>query len=150
MKKLIYLFILTNFYSCFEKNNSEIPKNIISEEKMTDIIYDMSLISVSKGVNKRILENNGLKPKPYILNKYEIDSLQFVLSNEYYSKDLKKYLMIYENVLKKLENNRDMILDSLENYKNERAKRSKEIINSEASKFETNGLDTINSKIIRN
>ncbi len=139
-----------NFYSCFEKNNSEIPKNIISEEKMTDIIYDMSLISVSKGVNKRILENNGLKPKPYILNKYEIDSLQFVLSNEYYSKDLKKYLMIYENVLKKLENNRDLILDSLENYKNERAKRSKEIINSEVSKFETNGLDTINSKIIRN
>ena len=58
--------------------------------------------------------------------------------------------MIYENVLKKLENNRDIILDSLENYKNERAKRSKEIINSEVSKFETNGLDTINSKIIRN
>ena len=56
-----------------------VPDNLISaEEKMVDILYDMSLISVSKGINKRILENNGMKPKKYILKKYNIDSLQFV------------------------------------------------------------------------
>ena len=127
-----------------------VPDNLISEEKMVDILYDMSLISVSKGINKMILENNGMKPKKYILKKYNIDSLQFVLSNDFYSKDLKKYLMIYEDVLKKLENNRDVILDSIENYKKNRAKRSKEIINSEASNLAKKGLDTLNSKVTRN
>ena len=87
----------------------------------------MSLISVSKGINKRILENNGMKPKKYILKKYDIDSLQFVTSNEYYSKDLERYLSIYEEVLNKLEVNREFIVDSIENYKKERAKRSLEI-----------------------
>tara|TARA_B100001939_G_scaffold174065_1_gene149861 strand:+ start:435 stop:884 length:450 start_codon:yes stop_codon:yes gene_type:complete len=149
MKKTI--FILLIFCSCgFMDEQNIVPDNLISEEKMVDILYDMSLISVSKGINKMILENNGMKPKKYILKKYNIDSLQFVLSNDFYSKDLKKYLMIYEDVLKKLENNRDVILDSIENYKKNRAKRSKEIINSEASNLAKKGLDTLNSKVTRN
>ena len=149
MKKT--LFILIIFCSCgFVNDENLVPDNLIAEEKMVDILYDMSLISVSKGINKRILENNGMKPKKYILKKYNIDSLQFVLSNDFYSKDLKKYLMIYEDVLKKLENNRDVILDSIENYKKNRAKRSKEIINSEASNLAKKGLDTLNSKVTRN
>jgi len=149
MKKTI--FILLVFCSCgFMDEQNIVPDNLISEEKMVDILYDMSLISVSKGINKMILENNGMKPKKYILKKYNIDSLQFVLSNDFYSKDLKKYLMIYEDVLKKLENNRDVILDSIENYKKNRAKRSKEIINSEASNLAKKGLDTLNSKVTRN
>ena len=149
MKKTI--FILLIFCSCgFMDEQNILPDNLISEEKMVDILYDMSLISVSKGINKMILENNGMKPKKYILKKYNIDSLQFVLSNDFYSKDLKKYLMIYEDVLKKLENNRDVILDSIENYKKNRAKRSKEIINSEASNLAKKGLDTLNSKVTRN
>lgn len=149
MKKTI--FILLIFCSCgFMDEQNIVPDNLISEEKMVDILYDMSLISVSKGINKMILESNGMKPKKYILKKYNIDSLQFVLSNDFYSKDLKKYLMIYEDVLKKLENNRDVILDSIENYKKNRAKRSKEIINSEASNLAKKGLDTLNSKVTRN
>ena len=66
--------------------------DIISEKKMIDIIYDMALINVSKGINKRILENNGMKPQSYILKKYKIDSLLFVRSNNFYAKDLDKYL----------------------------------------------------------
>jgi hypothetical protein len=95
---------------------------------MINIIYDMSLISVSKGINKRILENNGMKPKTYILNKYNIDSLQFVKSNEYYSKDLEKYLYIYESVLTKLELNKEIVIDTIEKIRAKRAERSKQII----------------------
>ena len=95
---------------------------------MVDILYDMSLISVSKGINKRILENNGMKPKKYILKKYNIDSLQFALSNEYYSKDLETYLSIYEKVLNKLQSSREIVIDSIESKSGERARRSEEII----------------------
>tara|TARA_B100000902_G_scaffold295610_1_gene282460 strand:- start:3680 stop:4135 length:456 start_codon:yes stop_codon:yes gene_type:complete len=151
MKKLfLILFFLT---SCsFVIDDNEIPKDLISEKEMIDIIYDMSLISVSKGINKRILENNGMKPKKYILNKYGIDSLQFVLSNEYYSKDLEKYLSIYENVLQKLEINRQSIVDSIENYRKDRAKRSKEINQEEKKKNKLSDpkASELNSKILKN
>ena len=131
MKKILIITLI--FYSCnlINKEKNNIPENLISEEKMINIIYDMSLISVSKGINKRILENNGMKPKSYILNKHNIDSLQFVNSNEYYSKDLEKYLHIYESVLKRLEINREIIVDSIEYYKKNRAQRSKQIISEE-------------------
>ena len=126
MKKLMFIFLV--LFSCsFTIEKKEVPDNLISEEEMINILYDMSLISVSKGINKRILENNGMKPKKYILKKYDIDSLQFVSSNEFYSKDLERYLSIYEEVLNKLEVNREFIVDSIENYKKERAKRSLEI-----------------------
>ena len=110
-----------------EKNVA--PVNLISEDKMIEILYDMSLISVSKGINKRIIENNGMKPKKYILKKHNIDSIQFVASNEYYSKDLETYLSIYEEVLKKLQSNREIVIDTIESKKEERARRSEEIIN---------------------
>ena len=133
MKKfLVFLFIL-NSCSFINNNKNHKPENLISQEKMIEIIYDMSLISVSKGINKRILENNGMKPKSYILKKYNIDSLQFVTSNEYYSKDLEQYLFIYEKVLEKLEFNRNIVIDSIENYKIDQARRSKEVISESMS-----------------
>jgi len=152
MKKLILIFLI--FHSCgFTNDETSVPDNLISEEKMIDILYDMSLISVSKGINKRILENNGVKPKKYILKKYNIDSLQFVVSNEYYSKDLERYLKIYEEVLNKLETNREIVIDSIENYKKDRAKRSQEINletpkNDKLSKPSLSG--DLNSNILEN
>ena len=152
MKKLIYIILI--FYSCGSLNEENAkPNNLIPEDKMIDILYDMSLISVSKGINKRILENNGMKPKKYILKKYNIDSLQFVVSNEYYSKDLETYLSIYEEVLNKLQLNREIIIDSIENYKKDRAKRSQEINlesakNNKLTKPKSSG--NLNSNILEN
>ena len=75
MKKI--LFILIIFCSCgFVNDEKFVPDNLIAEEKMVDILYDMSLISVSKGINKRILENNGMKPK----NTYLINTILIVSS----------------------------------------------------------------------
>ena len=152
MKKLIYIFLI--FYSCGSITEENVkPNNLIPEDKMIDILYDMSLISVSKGINKRILENNGMKPKKYILKKYNIDSIQFVVSNEYYSKDLEIYLSIYEEVLNKLQLNREIIIDSIENYKKDRAKRSQEINlestkNNKLTKPKSSG--NLNSNIFEN
>ena len=152
MKKLIFIFLI--FFSCSSCSYENIkPNDLIPEETMVDILYDMSLISVSKGINKRILENNGIKPKKYILKKYNIDSLQFVVSNDYYSKDLERYLLIYETVLNKLETNRELIIDSIDKMKKARANRSIELL----EKTPKNDLlsnpkpgKNINSKILKN
>ena len=79
-----------------------VPEDLISQDKMVDIIYDMTLISVAKGVNKSILENNGIIPEEYIFKKYSIDSVIFAENNEYYSFDLKIYQSIYDEVKIKL------------------------------------------------
>jgi len=141
MKKIFFIIVI--LFGC-NKNIQKIPMpdNLISEEKMVDVIYEMTLISVSKGVNRRILENNGVIPEKYIFEKYNIDSLQFVLSNEFYSNDLNKYLDIYNRVKEKLQENKQIIMDSIENYKKDRAKRSLEIINRERS----NTTDSIKRK----
>ena len=111
MKNFLFFLVFILVFNCSEKQI--VPKNIISMEKMSEIIYDMTLISVSKGVNRKILENNGFKPTSYILKKYEIDTTDFITSNRYYSSNLDMYLSIYQNVLNKLEKNKQIISDSL-------------------------------------
>jgi hypothetical protein len=141
MKKIFFIIVI--LFGC-NKNiqKTPMPDNLISEEKMVDVIYEMTLMSVSKGVNRRILENNGVIPEKYIFEKYNIDSLQFVLSNEFYSNDLNKYLDIYNRVKEKLQENKQIIMDSIENYKKDRAKRSLEIVKREKSKT----IDSIKMK----
>jgi len=141
MKK-IFLVIVVLFGCNKNVQKIPIPDNLISEEKMVEVIYEMTLISVSKGVNRRILENSGVIPEKYIFEKYNIDSLQFALSNEFYSNDLNMYLDIYNRVKVKLQENKQITIDSIENYKKDRAKRSLEIVNSERS----NTIDSIKMK----
>ena len=114
MKNYTMISLILLLFNCQINDKNTDQYDIISEKKMIDIIYDMALINVSKGINKRILENNGIKPKSYIFKKYKIDSLLFVRSNNFYAKDLDKYLHIYDQVLKKLEKNRQLINDSIE------------------------------------
>lgn len=109
MNKLIkYFLLLLLIFSC-KSNNVDKPKkpdNLISKNKMIAIIYDISLMNAAKGSNKKLIENEGIDPENYIYTKHNIDSLQFVLSNEYYAYNLKTYEDIYDGVKLKLEKNR--------------------------------------------
>ena len=130
MNKLQRIIILCLVFSCnntLNQNNKQ-PENLISKEKMVDIIYDMTLINVAKGVNKSILENNGIIPEQYLFNKHSIDSMLFAKSNEYYSYDLKTYQTIYDNVKIKLEKNKKIIIDSIEILKQISGEMSKKLI----------------------
>ena len=142
MNKLKVIIILIFVLGC---NNSltqkPIPIDLISQEKMVDIIYDMTLINVAKGVNKSILENNGIIPEQYLFNKHSIDSTLFARSNEYYSNDLKTYQMIYDNVKIKLEKNKNIISDSIDILKQISAELSKKLI--KESKINKILIDTI-------
>ena len=130
MNKLQRIIILCLVFSCNNSlnQNNKPPENLISKEKMVDIIYDMTLINVAKGVNKSILENNGIIPEQYLFNKHSIDSMLFAKSNEYYSYDLKTYQTIYDNVKIKLEKNKKIISDSIEILKQISGELSKKLI----------------------
>ena len=105
IKTFKYMLILFLVISC--KNNSidipEKPSDLISKNKMVEVIYDISLINSAKGVNKKLIEIKGIVPEDYVYKKHNIDSLQFALSNEYYAYNLKTYEEIYNSVKAKLE-----------------------------------------------
>ena len=49
---------------------------------MADILIDMALLTSAKGINKKKMENNGIIPENFILEKHKIDSMQFAESNK--------------------------------------------------------------------
>ncbi len=102
MKKVVILVIA--IFLCFMAcKKREKPKDLIPKEKMEAILYDLYIISAAKGVNKKLLEENGLNPNQYILEKYQIDSLQFATSNNYYTYTPKEYLVMIDSVKARLE-----------------------------------------------
>ena len=74
------------------------PKNLISEDKMVNVLIDLSLLSSAKGVNKKLIERNGVTPDEYVYKRHEIDSTQFVESNAYYSYYIDDYKLILKRV----------------------------------------------------
>ena len=107
MKNLVNIIIIILFFGC--NNVIEKPKrpdNLIPEDKMVEIMYDVFLLNSAKGINKIKLEENGVLPEKYIFEKYQIDSLQFANSNNYYAYDTKTYESILNRIKDKIEVNK--------------------------------------------
>ena len=121
MKNLLYVFILLLTFSCQTAvEKPEKPKNLISKSKMVDVLYDMALMSAAKGINKKLIENKGVKPDKYIYAKHNIDSVQFSKSNTYYSHDIKTYQDIYGKVKQRLQEDKKAFNVDLDNEKKKR------------------------------
>ena len=102
MKTSLLVAFAVVFMACENKAMKK-PSNLISEDQMAAILYDMILINSAKGINKQLLEKNIKNSEKYIYKIYKIDSLQFVESNAYYSYKSDSYKAIYEKIEKKLE-----------------------------------------------
>ena len=84
-------------------NNSVVdkPDNLITKDKMFDILYDISLIEAIKSQNIK----GGLSSKEgsnYIYKKYKIDSIQFINSNKYYASNVEEYKKMFDKIKEKL------------------------------------------------
>jgi len=104
-----YIIVVIILVSC--KSNGDInpkkPDNLITEKEMVDVLYDMALLSAAKSTNRIILEERNVDPEGFIYSKYNIDSLQFAESNDYYSHDLDVYESIYQRVRNRLEEDKE-------------------------------------------
>ncbi len=100
-KKIIVLICC--IFSAIGCNNRPVekPKNLIPQNKMVDILYDISLIEAIKTQNIQ----GGFNSKTandYIYKKYKIDSLQLVKSNKFYISDVELYKKMFEEVKERL------------------------------------------------
>ena len=107
MKHFFYILILISFVGCNTIDRPKKPKNLIAKDKMSDIMYDLYILNAAKGVNRKLLELNGIMPLDYIYTKYGIDSLQFVDSNTYYAYDTEVYTKIIEKMSGELEKDKE-------------------------------------------
>ena len=136
MKKVLAILIGIFVIGCGGSDRPAKPDNLIPKEKMSDIVYDVFILNAAKGINKRVLEQNGVFPQAYVYEKYKIDSLQFATSNDYYSYDTETYEEIMEKVKQKIE---------LEKTKNDAIilKEEKKQDSIQKSKKELKSLDSV-------
>ena len=120
MRQLILVIsILCLVLACKENkiDRPKKPENLIPEDKMVEVLYDMAILSAAKGIDKRMIENKGINPEEFVFNKHNIDSTQFALSNNYYSFDLKKYQQLYKEVKLKLQEDKKRFRAELDEAK---------------------------------
>ena len=104
-KNISYSLVLLFIVSCYKFKEPEKPKNLISKAEMINILIDLKLIaSVTSGEDMKVLDSNNVQSQKYIYKKYNIDSTQFALSNNYYAFHVEDYEDIYTKVKDSLEN----------------------------------------------
>ena len=101
MKK--YLLISIFIIGC----SSNAPEDLISEEKMESIIFDIMILNASSGYDLKI--DNDMISDELIFRKYDIDSAQFYNSELYYSRNPKIHFNMYSNVKKRIQKSIDSI-----------------------------------------
>ncbi len=109
MKKFCLLIGLVLNFTCGKSNEN----NIIPQDKMVKMLLDLSII---KSINNLNYEKNQLIISPddfFILQKYNVDSLNWELNKKYYSKKPKILALIYRRVQDSLEKK----IDSMKSLK---------------------------------
>ena len=91
--RLVILVLL--LMGCQDVERPEPPADLISKDKMADIMVDVYLSNAAKSVNNWMLKSNGVLLNRYIYEKHGIDSLQFAESNAFYTSDLAAYNDIF-------------------------------------------------------
>ncbi|WP_297705599.1 DUF4296 domain-containing protein [uncultured Eudoraea sp.] len=115
MRKIFLIIQFIVFISCGEEV-IEKPVNLISKEKMIDVLYDMAIINSAKATKPQELENRNFVPMQFIYDKYDIDSIQFISSDLYYA----SLPLEYEDIYRKIENRIKIEKEYFEKVKEEK------------------------------
>lgn len=136
---IVLLFLSLN--SCQDVREPKKPANLISKDMMIDILTDCYINNAARSISYVKLKNSNIKLDSMIYLKYEIDSVQFTQSNEYYSLQFNTYIDMLTQVEKRLEKIK-VSTDSIV-----KKEKMKDTISSES---DFNGLiESIDSEIIQ-
>lgn len=102
LRIIVLVVIFSLPFSCKEKL-IETPNDLIPQQKMTNILYDLALIKGLDATNANVLGNNDIETMPYLYKKYDIDSLQFTISDEYYASIPEVYQLMYQQISDSIE-----------------------------------------------
>ena len=106
---ILSLILTSIILSCSSTGAVEKPDNLINESVMERVLYDIMVLDAMSAFKPKNTDFEAVFGKPYIFNKYGIDSLQLVESDNYYAKFPRIYSRLYSNILKRM----DKVKDSL-------------------------------------
>lgn len=113
---IVFCFCLLG---CQDVKRPEIPEDLIPEDKMVDVLTEVYLINAARSIDNRLIIEKKIALEKFVYKKYDIDSLQFVKSNAYYTSDLSMYNNLFLKVEEKMVRYKKEV-DSLEVLRLER------------------------------
>lgn len=135
MKNGALIFILAlSFLGCQDVEQPEKPKNLISKEKMVDLLTEAYLANAARSVDNQSIIDKGIKLDSLIYKNFEVDSLQFAKSNAYYAADVNAYMEIFQKVearLTSMQKKTDSIRDIEKRSADSIGKKKIEAVNAE-------------------
>jgi hypothetical protein len=97
MKKIL---LLLPFYSGLLAAKKMRLSKLIAEDKMIDVMYDLSILDAIKYQNPASLETYKINPSQYIYKSIKLTA-QFAQSNIYYASNYTDYKEMYDEVIKR-------------------------------------------------
>jgi len=126
MKKLLAIvLVLSMGVSCVERI-IEKPDDLIPQEKMTRMLYDLAILNAAKSTNSALLEVHFDSPTNFLFEQYGVDSLQFVKSDLYYASQPLIYEAIYKEVAAKLNEEKSKIEEARKIVNDSLARRARQ------------------------
>ncbi len=95
--------VFTFLASCQDIDPIEKPDNLIAEDTMKDIMYDGLLLNSARGYNIGLLNNAGINPETFVLEKYAIDSIQYAQNIAYYASDVENFQKMNREIAERVE-----------------------------------------------
>lgn len=134
---LVFLGLML-MVSCQDVNTVPKPENLIGKEKMTDILYDLTLVDAAVSINRNVFSDKNFKAKQYIYKKYGVDSAQVVSSNAYYMQHIKLNMKMYKEIRKRLKEHKREI-----NRKKDSLIKAKESAREKKQEVESKKVDSV-------
>ena len=101
MKKITIFLLLLSIIGC--NKTIEKPAKFLEKDEMTDLMFELSLLTASRSNYSQDSVFKGLTPQ-YVLSKYDLDSSAFVELNKYYIQHPEIYAEIYDSINNRLQN----------------------------------------------
>ena len=98
IRNVIYFVVFLMFISCQSIDKTTMPKTLIEEDRMVEILTDIAFVKAAKTSNRTTLEAKKINPESFILKKYDVDSIIFAENNAWYSGQIEKYKDIFTRV----------------------------------------------------
>lgn len=118
MKILKFILLFTLIISCKQDVPVDEPENLLSKDKMVNILYDVALLQASVNYKPEIV-NDSINVEQYIYEKYNIDSITFYQNQKFYASDVKELRSIYKQVLEKIKQEEGKLNESTNEEINE-------------------------------
>jgi len=111
MKNLFVILLALLLTSCGEKLLDK-PEDLIPKDKMINILKDITILNSARSISVTVLHDYEIEPTTFVFSKYGVDSLQFVISDNYYASLPNEYEAMYVEIEKQLDNDKEQLSES--------------------------------------